>query len=169
MIRRVLVITLMLVVAAVLQTSVFPSLTFLGFSPDLLLLAAVALAMRDGPMSGARVGAVAGLLTDLLVVQAPVGLGMLVFTIVGYGVGFARPYLASDSITAPLLLTFVSGGLATGAYGLASYVFVDQSSDTAMLVRASIAVALYNTLLAPVAITLMRRLSNRFPLQAAVE
>jgi hypothetical protein len=47
--------------------------------------------LADGAMSGLRVGFAAGLLTDLLVDQAPVGLAALVFTGVGYVIGLARP------------------------------------------------------------------------------
>lgn len=167
MILRVVAITLLLVAAAVLQTALFPSLTLMGFRPDLLLLVVLAVALRDGPFAGARVGAAAGLLADLLIAQAPVGLAMLVYAVIGHAVGLARPYLAPDSITAPLLLAFVSGLVGTAGYGILGSLLGDDRVTPALLVQASVAVALYNTLLAPVALGVVRRLGDRFPVGRA--
>lgn len=163
MIARVLVIGLTVLAAAVLQTALFPSLTLLGFRPDLLLLVVLAIALRDGPASGAVIGAVSGLLTDLMVSQAPVGLGVLVFTGIGYGVGQARPYLAPGSLSAPLLLAFVSGAIGTAGYGALASLLGDDRVTSTLLLQASLSVALYNTLLAPIVFGVVRRLFERFP------
>lgn len=168
MIRRALLVALLLVTAAVLQTALFPAITLLGFRPDLLLLLVVALALRDGPLAGLRVGFAAGLLTDLLVVQAPVGLGVLVMTGVGYTIGLARPYLAPESITAPILLAFVAGALGTGSYGVLATLLGEERLPLGYLVQASVAVGLYNTLLAPLVLALVRRLTVEFPLRGPV-
>lgn len=167
MTARLLVVALLLLTAAVLQTALFPALTLLGFRPDLLLLVVLALGLREGAAVGAIVGAVAGLLTDLLVSQAPVGLAVLVFTVIGYGVGQARPYLAPGSISAPLLLAFASGALGTAGYGALASLLGDDRVTLLLLVQASLAVALYNTLLAPMVLTLVRRLWERFPLHSS--
>jgi rod shape-determining protein MreD len=163
---RLLVVALTVLSAAVLQTALFPSLTLLGFRPDLLLLVVLAVALRDGPTSGAVVGAIAGLLTDLLVSQAPVGLGVLVFTGIGYGVGQARPYLAPGSISAPLLLAFVASAIGTAGYGALASLLGDDRVTSTLLLQAALSVALYNTLLAPVVFGVVRRLFERFPSQA---
>jgi rod shape-determining protein MreD len=160
---RLLVVALLVLTAAVLQTALFPSLTLLGFRPDLLLLVVVAIALRDGPTSGALSGALCGLLTDLLVTQAPVGLGVLVFTGIGYAVGQARPYLAPGSISAPLLLAFVSGAIGTAGYGALASVLGDDRVSAVLLLQAALAVAIYNTLLAPIVFGIVRRLFERFP------
>lgn len=164
MIRRALVIALLLVTAAVLQTALFPTVTLLGFRPDLLLLLVVAFALRDGPLAGLRVGFAAGLLTDLLAAQTPIGLAVLIHTGIGYGIGVARPYLAPESITAPLLLTCFSSIVGTGAFGLLAVLLGDERLPTSYLLQAALVVGLYNTLLAPVVLALVRRLAERFPL-----
>ena len=166
MIARSLAVGVLVLSAAVLQTSLFPALTLLGFRPDLLLLVVVALAVQDGPVAGALVGAVAGLVTDLLVAQAPLGLAVLVYTVVGHAAGLARPYLAPGSITAPLLLAFASGALATAAYGGLAGLLADEGVPPTLLLQASLSVALYNTLLAPLVLALVRRVSERLPLGA---
>lgn len=166
MIVRLLMAVLTVLTAAVLQTALFPSLTLLGFRPDLLLLLVLAVALREGPVTGALAGALAGLLGDLLVAQAPVGLGVLVSTGVGYAAGLARPYLAPGSVSAPLLLAFASGAIGTAGYGALASLLGDDRVTTALLAQASLAVALYNTMLAPVVFGVVRRLSERFPLRA---
>lgn len=167
MIRRALVIALLLLTATVLQTALFPSITLLGFRPDLLLLVVVAVALRDGPLAGVRVGFVTGLLSDLLAVQTPVGLAVLIHTGVGYAIGFARPYLAPESITAPLLLAFFSAAVGTAGFGLMAVLLGEEQLPATYLLQAAIVVGLYNTLLAPVVLGLVRRLVARFPLSGA--
>lgn len=165
MIPRLVAVGLLLLSASVLQTALFPALGLGGFRPDLLLLVVVALAINDGALPGLRVGFAAGLLADLLVAQAPVGLTTLVLTGVGYTVGVAKPYLAPGSFTAPLLLAFVSGLLGTAGYGVLASLLAEAGIDLSLLVQASLGVALFNTLLAPIVLGAVRRLSDRFPLE----
>lgn len=163
MTARIAVITLLLVTAAVAQTALFPFLTLAGFRPDLLLLVTIGFGLRDGALSGLRVGFAAGLLSDLLLHQSAIGLTALVFLAVGYTVGYARPYLAPESVTAPVILAFVSGVIATGAYGVLSRLLGDQRFSMQLILQASLFVALYNTLLAPIVVGVLTRLSRRFP------
>lgn len=164
---RVLVIALLLVTAVLAQTALFPFLALGGLRPDLLLLIVVGIALSDGVMPGLRVGFTAGLMADLLVDQAPVGLAALVYTGIGYIIGTARPYLAPDSLTAPVLLAFLSSLLGTAGYGLLSLLLGDERVSGDMLVEAAVSVGIYNTLLAPIVFGVVRRLSDRFPLEAA--
>jgi rod shape-determining protein MreD len=165
MIARLLLVGLLLVTVIVLQTALFPSLELFGFRPDLVLLLVLAVGLRDGAMSGLRVGFVAGLLADLLVTQAPVGLSVLVYSGIGFGAGLARPYLAPGSLTAPVMLAFASGVLGTAAYGVLALLLGVDRVTPALLVQASLTVGLYNTLLAPAMLGVVGRLSDRFPLR----
>jgi rod shape-determining protein MreD len=164
-IARTLVVGLVLFTAVVLQTSLFPSLTLAGYRPDLLLLLTVAIALKDGPMSGCRVGFTAGVLTDALVAQTPIGVAALVFTVFGFVVGFARPYLAPDSVSAPVLIAFATGVLGTAAYGVLALLLGDDRVTLTLLGQAALSVGLYNTLLAPLVLGFATRLSERLPLQ----
>lgn len=165
MIARTLALALVLVTAAVLETALFPALSLLAVRTDLLLLVVVAVALRDGPLPGLRVGVAAGLLADLLLSQSPAGLSILVMTVIGYGVGVARPYLAPDSWTAPILLAFVSGLLGTAAYGTLAMLLGDDRVSTTLIAQASLSVAMTNALLAPAVVGSVTRLTERFPLR----
>ena len=168
MTARLAILALVLVTVAVLQTALFPLVTLAGFRPDLLLLVVVMVAAHDGPMAGARVGAAAGLLADLLAVEASAGLSLLVYAVVGHAVGVVRPYLAADSLTAPIVLAFASGVVATFAHGSLVTLLADVGVGAELVVTGALAVGLYNALLAPLAGPPLRSLLDRHPLRGVV-
>ncbi len=165
---RIAVIGLALVSAVLLQTTLFPYVSLAGFRPDLLLLLTAAFALREGPGVGVRVGFAAGVLADLLLNTSAVGTQALVFLGVGYAVGVMKPYLAPESISAPLVVAFVSGVLGTAGFGLLSRLLGDERFTTTLVFQASLVVALYNTLLAPPIMGLVTRLGERFPPERAL-
>ena len=167
MIARTLVVAALLLAAVVLETALFPALTLFGFRPDLLLLTTVVFATRDGPLTGVRIGAAAGLVGDLLVSSSPMGLAVLLYGVSGALVGWSRPYLAPNSMTAPLLLAAGASVLATAAYGIVSSLLADERVAAVLVVQASIAVGLYNALLTPALQVVVRRVSEAFPLRTA--
>lgn len=81
-----------LLIAVGLQAALFAQLPLFGAKPELVLLVAVAVALRLGPEWGAGAGFAAGLLQDLIG-GMPLGMTSLSFTIVGYTVGFVAPNL----------------------------------------------------------------------------
>lgn len=165
MIRRGSMIALVLVTAAILQTSLLPLLSLSGFRPDLLLLVTIAFALRDGLLTGLRVGFAAGVLVDLLLNESPVGLTALVYLGVAYAVGAARPYLASDSWTAPLMLSVMGTMVGVAGYGLLSAVLAEDPVAVGLVVQASVVSGVYALLLAPVVDGLVRRLSEQVPVE----
>lgn len=164
---RAAMVTLVLVTAAIVQTALLPYVPLGGFTPDLFLLTTTAFAMRDGAGTGVRVGFAAGLLADLLLQQSPIGLTALVLVGVGYTVGLARPYLAPESVTAPLLLAFLSGALGVAGYGTLSRLLGDERFTLELVATNAIVVAVLNTLLAPIVVGVVRSLDERFPIERA--
>ncbi len=167
MISRLLLLTTLLISAAVIQTALLPAIGITGVRPDLLLLVVIAVALHDGALGGLRVGFAAGLLTDLLVLEAPAGLAALVWTTVGFAVGSARPYLASDSLSAPILIAFASALLATFGYGLLTVLLGEERGSPTLLFQGSVGIAVTTTLVAPVVLPVMRRLLDRHPPRGA--
>ncbi len=163
MIARAIALGVLLVTATVIETAVLPFLPVRGFDTNLLILVVLAIALHDGVQPGVRVGFVAGLLFDLLVAQAPVGSATLISTAIGGIVGTARPYLAPASVTAPLILAFATGALGTAAYGMLSLLLGDERLTWEALSVSALRVGLFNTLLAPFVLALVRRVSTRFP------
>ncbi len=163
MIVRVGVIGLVLLTAAVLQTSLLPFLALSGFRPDLLLLITIAFALTDGLLSGLRIAFVAGVLTDLLLSASPVGLTALVFLGVAYAVGTARPYLAPDSGTASILLAIGGTAMGVAGYGMLAAMLADDPISLGLVVQATLVSAIYAAFLAPLVTAMVRGLSRQFP------
>ncbi|MEX2486834.1 MAG: rod shape-determining protein MreD [Nitriliruptoraceae bacterium] len=167
MIARIVALAAVLLVALVTQTVLFPLLPTAWFRPDVLLLVVVAVALADGPFPAMRVGFAAGLLTDLLVLVAPLGIATLVLTVVGYVVGALRPYLSPSSVSAPLAVALVTGGAATAAYGTLAMLLGDDRFGARTLVEAAFGVAVYNALIAPLVLRPVAALLERFPRTSA--
>lgn len=167
MIARTLVVTLVVLTAAILQTSLLPFLALSGFRPDLLLLVTIAFALHDGLLTGLRVGFAAGVLSDLLLNSSPIGLTALVYLGVAYAVGVARPYLAPESFTAPLIMSGIGTMLGVGAYGLFAAVLAGEPTPMSLVAQAAVVSSIYAVLLAPAVMAAVDRLSRQFPADPA--
>lgn len=165
MIQRVGMLALVLVTTAIVQTSLLPTLSLSGFRPDLLLLLVIAFALRDGLLTGLRVAFTAGVLVDLLLNESPVGLTALVYVGIAYAVGVARPYLAPDSLSAPMILSVAGTLVGVAGYGLLSAVLAEDPVSLALVATAALVSSLYALLLAPIVMGIVRRLSDQFPIE----
>lgn len=163
MIARLVVLSLLVVTAAVVQTAVLPLVAIGGFRPDLLLLLAIAFAVHDGAEAGVRIGFANGLVTDLLLETSAVGVAALTYAMVGYLVGIARPYLAPNSMTAPLLLAFGGSTIGAVALGALGSFLGDGTTDIGLIITVALFVGVVHTLLVPVVLRLTRAISYRFP------
>jgi len=104
--------------AAILQVSVFSSVTILHGTPDLLLVTIIAVALLRGPVVGALAGFWAGLLLDTANLGT-LGVTSLLLTIAGYWTGRYGETTGSDRTHAP----FVSVAVITFLYALGSLTF----------------------------------------------
>ncbi len=161
---RAFVIGMVLVLAALLEVSVLPVIAVSGFVPDLLLLLVIAFALEDGALTAVRVALPAGLLTDLLSSNAPLGMSVLVYLGIGYGVGAARPYLSPESLTAPILFVAAGTFLGVGGYGVLSTLLAQESATLRLISEASLVATVYALLLAPAALAVVRYVDRQFPL-----
>lgn len=168
MISRAVVLALLVLTAAAVQTAVLPFVAVAGFRPDLLLLLSIAFAVHDGPEAGVRIGFVAGLATDLLLQTSALGVAALTYAVVGYLVGIARPYFATNSMTAPLLLAFAGSTVGSLVLGLLSSFLGDAVLDVELVVTVALFVGVVHTLLIPFVVRLTREISARFPAEGTV-
>jgi rod shape-determining protein MreD len=163
-VRRLLALAVVLVVAALVQSTVLARLTLAGVRPDLLVLAVVSVAVATDPTTGAVFGFVAGLVADLLF-DLPVGVSALVYTAVGFGVGTVRVYVTSHRPLVHLVLAGAASLASVWCCGLLLRVF-DLSSWAAVL-RAGPLVAAYNLLLTPFVYPVVWALTERLPARPA--
>ena len=105
-------------VAAILQVSVFSSVTILNGTPDLLLVAIICVALLRGPVLGAAVGFWGGLLIDTANLET-LGVTSLLLTVAGYWIGRYGETTGRERSHAP----FVSVAVVTFVYALGSLAF----------------------------------------------
>jgi rod shape-determining protein MreD len=160
MTKRVLALAAVILAVLLVQTTLLGPVRLWGARPDLLLLAVVALAMTSGPLSGAHFGFWAGLAADLLL-ELPVGVSALVYTLTGYLVGVARVYLVSQSVLVPAAVAGVASLASVWLSGAVLRVLDYSEFSWEFVARTAPLVTLFNLLLAPVVYPLVSRVAER--------
>jgi rod shape-determining protein MreD len=112
--------------AAILQVSVFSSVTILNGTTDLLLVAIICVALLRGPVLGAAVGFWGGLLVDTANLET-LGVTSLLLTVAGYWIGRYGETTGRERSHAP----FVSVAVITFLYALGSLAFRYVLGDSA--------------------------------------
>jgi rod shape-determining protein MreD len=105
-------------VAAILQVSVFSTVTILNGTPDLLLVGIICIALLRGPIVGAVIGFWGGLLVDTANLET-LGVTSLLLTVAGYWIGRYGETTGRDRTHAP----FVSVAVITLVYAIGSLAF----------------------------------------------
>lgn len=154
--RRTLLLTVVIVTALLLQTTVFADVRLLGARPELMFLLTISFAILEGPASGAITGFAGGMAQDLLLDQ-PKGITALTLTLLGYAVGLLRQYIVSPSPVLPVLL--VAGGTFVGelSYGLVAFLLGQLDVTALYLFRVAALSAVYNAILTPLVYPVLRR------------
>ncbi len=157
--NRELFLFVVVALAFVLQLSVMPQFKLLGVQPDLILVVAIVVAVQDGPVAGAVVGFVGGMLQDIASPQV-MGVSALTKTLAGFMAGVLKDFFMTYSILLPVLLVFF---LTFFEILLHQGVMVVLGEDVLPPLRAGVmfAAALYNVLAVLVIYPLLRRF--RFP------
>jgi rod shape-determining protein MreD len=155
-VRRTLLLTVVIVTALLLQTTVFADVRLLGARPELMFLLTISFAILEGPASGAITGFAGGMAQDFLLDQ-PKGITALTLTLLGYTVGLLRQYIVSPSPVLPVLL--VAGGTFFGElfYGLVAFLLGQLDVTTLYLFRVAALSAVYNAILTPLVYPVLRR------------
>lgn len=124
MIKRKIVSVLIILIAFVLQTTVFQALKLADVVPNLLLILTVCYGYLRGRTSGLVTGFFCGLMLDMQF-GTVIGLYAFICMTIGFVIGFCQKIYFTDSLLLPALLIFGSDFV----YGI--YVYV-----TEFLVRA---------------------------------
>ena len=154
--RRAILLTLVVLTALLLQTTVFADVRLYGARPELMYLLTIAFAVLEGPASGAATGFVGGMAQDFLLNQ-PKGITALTLTLLGYAVGMLRQYIVSPSPVLPVVL--VGAGTFAGVvfYGIVSFLLGELDTSWAYLFQVAALSALYNAILTPLVFPILRR------------
>jgi rod shape-determining protein MreD len=157
--KRLGVFSAIMLVAVLLQTTVLPQVRLFGAAPDLVLLVTISMALLEGPVAGGAVGAVGGLLEDLLLTSIT-GLMALTYLLIGYAVGKVRPYVQSTSVAVPVAAILVGTVAANLLYSALSVLLGEPASAMERVLQTSVLMGLYNAIIAPFVYPIVRRAAS---------
>lgn len=157
--NREIFLFIVVVIAFILQLSVMPQFKLLGVQPDLILVVAIVVAVQDGPVEGAIIGFLGGMLQDIASPQV-MGVSALSKALAGFLAGVLKDFFMTYSILLPVLLVFM---LSFFELLLHQGVLVVLGQEQLPPVRAGalFAISLYNVIAVLVIYPLLRRF--RFP------
>ena len=101
--KRQVVVTVIIMICFLLQTTVFKALSFASISPNLLIVAVSSFGFMRGKREGLFIGFFSGLLIDLFFGYV-LGFYALLYMYVGYVNGFFRSIFFPEDIKLPMLL-----------------------------------------------------------------
>ncbi|MEU9758782.1 rod shape-determining protein MreD [Streptomyces sp. NPDC047985] len=161
--NRILLSTVLVVVALVVQVSVLARLQLPGAVPDLLLLVVLALAFVYGHTSGALIGFGAGLLADLAPpADHAAGRYALVLCVIGYLAGLVKPENGQlRSAAVPMIAVVGAAVGSTLLYALVGALVGDTAARHVGLGSLLFTAALYDLLLAPFTVPLIMAIARR--------
>jgi rod shape-determining protein MreD len=134
-----------------------------GVVPDAMLLLAVAGGVVGGSIGGAITGFFAGIAIDLFL-QTPLGLSALVFTFVGYGVGFVSEGVLHSAAWLRVLTVAVGSALGEALFALTGAILGQPWLVGPRLGTVVAMVAVVNAVLTPVALPVVGwTLQHRLP------
>lgn len=151
--RRYGIFALACFTAILLSSELALSAPILGIGPDLLIIVVVGFASGEQPRNAAVAGFVAGLVRDLLL-TTPVGLSAFAYALTAYAaalVGAARGVWAVVALIAGA--TFLSQVV----YGI-GMILLGTQVDPGPLPRVVAITTLYNAVLSPLVVPLLRRI-----------
>jgi rod shape-determining protein MreD len=157
-VRRTAAVGIVLLTAVLLQVTVLPLVAGGGFVPDLVIVVLVVLALEAGSRPALWAAGLAGVVVDLLAVTVPLGSSVLVYATVVYGLGLLRPYLSERADLTTAILAGLAGVVSMAGHGGLQVILSDQVTPSGGVVgRAAIVVGAFAVLLAPVALSVVRR------------
>ena len=146
---RALVALAAVVVALVLQVTVFPHLAWEGIVPNLVLLVVVAAALTRGPQVAAVLGFVAGVALDLAPPADHVaGRWALALVLVGYVAGRVHQE-QRPTATAVVATVGVSSFVGTSVFALTGLLLGETAFDVTALLQVILVAVLWDVLLTP--------------------
>lgn len=145
---RSIIFLLIVIVAILLQATVFNFLQVAGVKPDLVLMLVVFNGFLRGSREGAFLGFLAGLILDIFT-GGYIGMNALSLMLVGYLVGLAEARFYKESVIIISLVTFMVGMInQLVLYVLLFYLNIGVSPIYA-LPQVVLPSAIYTTLLVP--------------------
>ncbi len=105
--REYIVSAILLILLAIVQSTLLHYIAIMGVKPDILLVALVFIAIRRGSMTGQISGFIGGLAEDVISI-APLGFNALIKTVTGFLYGIMEDKIVMDPIIFPFILVAIA-------------------------------------------------------------
>jgi rod shape-determining protein MreD len=148
-------VPLVLLLFLVLELTVLDRLRIFGAGPDIMLLLAITAGIVGGPRAGVLFGFASGIILDLFL-ETPMGLSALVFCLIGYAVGNIQGGVLRAAWWIPVVTTLIASVVGVLVYALVATVVGQPHLVTPHLFVVAAVVGIFNALLAPFALRLVR-------------
>jgi rod shape-determining protein MreD len=148
---RLAVFACILLTALLLETVALSGFTVAGVTPAVVVLTVVGVSLTEGAETGLRYGFAAGLTVDLLS-GGLIGLFALIYLLVGYGTGLARPFLSGSALVTQAVLGAVAGGASVLGYGALTLLFDPQGLTFGGVLIATLVTAVMSAVLSPLVV-----------------
>lgn len=145
---------LVVVAGLLVQHVVLSGVRVYGAEPDVMVLIVVAAGLAGGPDSGAIVGFVVGIVTDLFLVT-PFGLSALADTVAGFATGAIATSIPEGATWVAPVASGAASAFAVALYGALDVIIGGNEVRLAHLVAAVLVVGLCNVALGPLAVRMM--------------
>lgn len=159
--NRQILLGVLVLLAFILQISVLPQIKLLGVQPDLILVLAILVAVQEGPVPGAIVGFLGGLLQDLASPQV-LGVGAFSKAVVAFLAGTMKDFFMTYTILLPVLLVFFLSMMEMSLHQVALIV-LGQEQIPPFKITTLVYSSLYDVLVVFVLYPVLKRF--RFPLK----
>ena len=151
-------LTVLVLVAVLVQIAAISQLSFLGATPDVVPLIVISVGLLAGPVPGAVTGFSMGLFVDFALLQT-LGVSSLVLVIVGHFAGRLRDTVRDPEATLlPLAAGAAGTAVALVVFSLMQFLLGVEAPVSLELFRQILATVLINTLLALPVHALIRRI-----------
>lgn len=149
-------LTMLGLIAGVLQVSAVSQLTIFGTNADIMPLVVAFVGLRCGAVTAVLFGFACGLFVDTAVVGT-MGLSSLVYVAVGYGAGRLRELRDPQGALVPVLVGFVASAGAAFGFALMQFLLGAEAAVSFELLRQLTVTTLVSTLLAVAVAGAVRR------------
>jgi len=154
--RRVLLLTAVILTALLLQSTVFHDIRLFGAGAELMYLLTISFAILEGPDSGAITGFAGGMAQDFLL-NSPKGITALTLTMLGYTIGLARQYITSPSPLLPAVLVALGTAAGVAFHQGVAFLLGEEEGPFGYVAKVVLVTAFYGAVLTPIFFPVLRR------------
>jgi len=141
--KRILILTLLIYSACLIQSTVLDYIELMGIKPNLLLVVAISIALARKDMESAFMGLACGLGMDILVGRTLGWYAMCLF-LVCFSIGLVNPKLYKENPLIPIFFVFISSIAVETLYYMINFFLQGYQDIAFMISRIIIPESIYN-------------------------